>query len=227
MPTVEDSPAVPADAPPEPPPSTHGGTTAPPARGFRRALAKLLLESGLIVASVLLGFALSEYGERRRDADLAAAAVDNFRREIRANLSELERIRPAHEELLRGLERWSASHPSGETAVEALLRVMPRSGLQINPLDDAAWETATATDALRLMDYPTASLLSRTYLIQRQARGATVALFQERFFERGSFDAASAAASVSLLRVLTQQLVAQEDSLARAYREALRKLPVR
>lgn len=51
---------------------------------------RLLLESALIVLSVLIGFALSEWRAGRVDRERAAAALENFRREINENLAELE-----------------------------------------------------------------------------------------------------------------------------------------
>jgi hypothetical protein len=220
MATLDDAAAPPgAEEEEEPRPAER--------RGGGHALVKVLLESALIVASVLLGFALNEYAERRREAQLAATAVAEFRREIEANLRELERIRPIHQEFLRRLEAWPASRPPQETALEAVARLIPQGGLQINSLDDTAWETATATDVFRLLDFRTATLLSKVYRIQRQYRGSTVMLFQDRLFSHPTFDPSSTRATMALLEALTQQLVAVEEVLAQTYREALRGLPAR
>lgn len=47
---------------------------------------RLAFESILIVLSVLLAFAVTSWGERRTERELASAALANFRSEIEGNL---------------------------------------------------------------------------------------------------------------------------------------------
>jgi hypothetical protein len=187
----------------------------------------LLIESLLIVGSVLLGFALSGWGERRADRTLAAAALRNFRLEIEANLAVLERTQPTHVEIADrlGQAAVATNAPPGQTARDAFAQALPEGGLDTPPLSEAAWEAAVSTGALRLLDYDVAARLSRTYLIQRATLLPTLKLLSERFHEAPNFDPRSRALMLHVHHGLLRELAGQESYLIDQYRETLDFLP--
>jgi hypothetical protein len=102
---------------------------------------------------------------------------------------------------------------------------MPEGGLELSPLRDAAWETASTTGALRLLDYETASVLSETYLVQRTLIGQSMQRLSEQFLAPANFDPASQRTMLRTEHMLMNELASQEASLITIYRQTLRKLP--
>jgi hypothetical protein len=190
---------------------------------------RLLFEGILIVLSVLLGFALSGWGERRTDRALATAALRNFRLEIEANLAILERTQPTHVEIADrlGLATNAADAPPGQTARDAFAQALPENGLDTPPLSEAAWEAAVSTGALRLLDYDTAARLSQTYLVQRATLVPTLKLLSERFNDAPNFDPRSRTLMLHVHQGLLRELAGQESYLIELYRETLAILPER
>jgi hypothetical protein len=187
----------------------------------------LVMESLLIVASVLLGFALSGWGERRADRALAAAALRNFRLEIEANLAILERTQPTHVEIADRLGQAAAAAdaPPGQTARDAFAQALPEDGLDTPPLSEAAWEAAVSTGALRLLDYDVAARLSQTYLVQRATLISTLKLLSERFNDAPNFDPGSRTLMLHVYGGLMYELAGQESYLIEQFRETLALLP--
>jgi hypothetical protein len=186
----------------------------------------LLFESILIVLSVLLGFALQAWAERRAERMMAAAALENFRVEIEANLNDLERVQPRHAAFADRLAEALADSASrsSETAFAVFARNLPEGGLQTPPLKEAAWETATSTGALRLLDYDLAAVLSETYLVQRSTLGPTVALLSERLYAPGTFENEAREAFVNVHHMLLVELAGREAYLTEVYRNTLARL---
>ncbi len=215
-PAPEDAPlASPLEAPPNAAP-------AAPARPGRTRGA-LLLESALIVFSVLLGFALSEWREHVRERALARDVIANTRLEIGENLETLRRMRPTHIEMARRL-RAAADRDTAGTAFDAFYAAFPEGGIGMS-LRDAAWQTAVSTGALRLLDYEDAALLSATYDVQRTTLVSTQQRISDRFLSPQNFDPAMRRAMVLTHHMLLVELTGQEGHLIEVYQRALRELP--
>jgi len=190
-----------------------------------RTLLRLGVESALIVASVLLGFALNEWEQRRLERERADAALANFRREIEQNLATLRRVHPIHEKLRTDLEGALARENPGKSAFDVFREEMPESGLNLVPLRDAAWETAVSTGALRLLDYETAALLSETYLVQRGSLDGAIQRFVDRFYLPDSFEPAAQKRMLRTHQMMLGEVTGLESYLLEVYPQALEKLP--
>jgi hypothetical protein len=186
---------------------------------------KLLLEAALIVLSVLLGFALNAWQQRRAERELTRSVLANFRREIEANLATVRRIHPKHRALAERLEAAARTPHADSAAWDVFVARMPRDGLDLAPLQEAAWETASSTGALRLLDYETASVLSGTYLAQRASMARTVDRISERLLSPESFERARQETMLKTAHVLFVELSGQETFLIEVYEKALRQLP--
>ena len=195
-----------------------GGTIA------RLRGSRIVFESALIVLSVLLGLALNDWQDRRRERELTEAALTNFRREIATNLATVRRVQPRHRLLATKFD--SASHVprAGENAFMAFAAVVPNEGVGTEPLSDVAWETAVSTGALRLMNYDQASAVSEVYLVQRTALGETLHLLSDRFLSPQNFDPASRATMLQTHRMLLSELAGQETYLIGLYEKTLTRL---
>lgn len=186
---------------------------------------KLLLEAALIVLSVLLGFAANEWQQRRSERELTRTVLANFRREIEANLATVRRIHPKHHALAERLDAAARVPHADSAAWDVFVARMPRDGLDLAPLQEAAWETASSTGALRLLDYETASVLSATYLAQRTSLGRTIDRISERLLSPASFERGSQEAMLKTTHMLFVELSGQETFLIEVYEKALRQLP--
>jgi hypothetical protein len=127
-----------------------------PAGKSHELLSRALFESALIVFSILLALAINGWKENRDNERLARHALANFEREIQENSDRVERSIPYHSHLL---EAFTKSHTVAE--------VPGWRGISSPILQDTAWQTALATNALGQIRYDTVSALSRVYTSQK------------------------------------------------------------
>ena len=123
-----------------------------------------MVESVLVVGSILLALALDEWNEDREFEDLATRSLVNFEREIRQNRLRLEDATPFHV----GLRDVLANMDAGSAAVPATTIRNILEGFQPALLVSTAWETAVATGALGYMDYEVVAGLSLTCNMQER-----------------------------------------------------------
>ena len=124
----------------------------------------MLVESVLVVGSILLALALDEWSEDRDFQDLATLSLINFEREIQQNRLRLEDVTPFH----LGLRDVMVNMDTGGAAVPATTIRNILEGFQPALLVSTAWETAVATGALGYMDYDVVAGLSLTYNLQER-----------------------------------------------------------
>lgn len=130
----------------------------------RRRPTALLLESALIVASILLAFALNGWWEARQERVLAARALASFEQEIRQNRENLLAVMPYHRQLH---ELFSELSVAGAVTTFADVRYLDGfDGWQPPVLTSAAWSTAIATGALAHLDFDTVREISSLYALQ-------------------------------------------------------------
>ncbi len=124
----------------------------------------MLVESVLVVGSILLALALDEWNEDQDYQDLATLSLINFEREIQQNRLRLEDVTLYHAGLRDVLANMDAS---GEAMPARTIRNI-LEGFQPTILVSTAWETAVATGALGYMDYDVVAGLSLTYNMQER-----------------------------------------------------------
>jgi hypothetical protein len=193
-------------------------------RAARYSALRLTLESALIVLSVLFAFGLNEWRTQRAEQVLATNVLTGFRQEIESNLALLEVFQPQHAQFAESLGRLGLEAMAGRTGMEISMSLRPNTETVTMPLAEAAWQTAVSTGALRLLDYHTASMLSRIYIAQRDAVGRTVERLTSTVFDARMFDAAATLQSLHTVGALLSELAAQEASLMGEYRAALAHL---
>lgn len=137
---------------------------------WRPWISRVLVESVLVVGSILLALAVDEWNEERALQDLANRSLVNFEREIQLNRLRLEDVTLFH----MGLRDVLANMDAGSASVPATTIRNIMEGFEPAILVSTAWETAVATGALGYMDYDVVSGLSLTYNLQ----GRLVALNQ-------------------------------------------------
>ena len=125
-------------------------------------LSRTLVESLLIVVSIMFALALDEWQEDREIQELVDRSVASFAHELQQNHDRVEAVRPYHEGLHQILERRVAN--GGVTSITEFRNIM--EALQPAVLLASAWQTAVATGVLSRMNYELVSALSLTYSTQ-------------------------------------------------------------
>jgi hypothetical protein len=130
----------------------------------RRRTSTLLLESVLIVASILLAFALNGWWETRQERRLGERALASFDQEIRQNRENLLAVMPYHRHLHA---LFSGLSTSGAVRTFDDIRYLEGfDGWQPPVLTTTAWSTAIATGALAHLDFDTVREISAVYALQ-------------------------------------------------------------
>lgn len=132
-----------------------------------RWILKGLVESVLVVGSILLALALDEWAQDQEYAELADQSLGIFEREISQNRARLEDAAPYHMGI-RDLLGQMRALPESRMDVASILE-----GLHPPVLLNTAWETALATGALTHMEFEVVSALSLTYSIQESFASRT------------------------------------------------------
>jgi hypothetical protein len=125
-------------------------------------LSRTLIESLLIVVSIMGALALDEWQEDREIQELVDRSVASFAHELQQNHDRVEAVRPYHEGLHRILERRIGD--GGVSSINEFRNIM--EALQPAVLLASAWQTAVATGVLSRMNYELVSALSLTYSTQ-------------------------------------------------------------
>lgn len=127
---------------------------------------RLLVESAIIVVSILLALTVDQWKQQQSEQKLALRSLQSFQQEILQNRARIEDITPYHGGLRTMLVQIDSA---GTIQTPAdFRRVIGFDGFQPPALLEAAWQTALATGTLTYMDYETVSALSLTYSLQRR-----------------------------------------------------------
>ena len=132
-------------------------------------LPQVLIESALIVISILVALGLDEWRQKREDAETAQQALSNFISEIHQNQARVDDAVPFNKGLLDVLKR--RYEGGGINSVNEFV-IMVESYTPL-VLQSTAWETALATGSLAKMEYNLVSALSLTYSLQNRYQLAT------------------------------------------------------
>jgi hypothetical protein len=206
---------------PQPAAEPEAPAPAPPPR-VSKVARRWVLESVLIVVSVLLGFGLNEFREARAERDLTARILDGVQAEIGHNLGVLEPFVSMHTQWLSalegadvaqgqqsGLDVWFATRPP----------LPPGSAAPFPSLRRSAWDAAVAGGALRLVEYDVTAALTDVYGMQELATKNIQRLANGPLTTLAIYDPASRAAAVRLLWLTLADIQHAEALLLARYRE--------
>ena len=122
-------------------------------------LPKALLESVLIVISILLALGLDEWKEDQEIQALIDRTLMNFTHELIQNKSRIEDVKAYHQGVWQILER--RNNAPEAASLSEFRNIMDT--MQPIVLTSSAWQTAVATGALARMDFELVSALTLTY----------------------------------------------------------------
>lgn len=184
-------------------------------------LPRILIESALVVFSILLALAVSEWASDREDERLAVEALGGFHREIRQNRARLEDVGPYRRGLRDVIARMAES---GEIAsVDAFQATIGLEPLRPAFLTSTVWETALTTGAIPHIQFDVVNALSLTYSLQERLEELSRSGFPD--LARGSHvDPADMPGALREVAVYLGEVSRSESDLLAAYDEVLRIL---
>lgn len=133
-------------------------------------LPQVLIESALIVVSILVALALDEWREERQDAEVVQQSLENFLIEIDQNKVRVDDAAPFNQ----GLHSVLTSYYMDDDleSVDEFVDMVESYSPAV--LQSTAWDTALATGTLSKMDYNLVRVLSLTYGVQSRYQTTTV-----------------------------------------------------
>jgi hypothetical protein len=135
---------------------------------WRRWLPRAVFESVLIVFSVILALAVTDWANQRRTAVEVAEVRGFFIEEIRANRAILvsDPILPHHRRLLEVFNETADSETLTVAGAMAAYGAVFETGIHIPPLRDAVWRSAGTGDLLGEMPIEDVFVLADVYAAQ-------------------------------------------------------------
>lgn len=184
-------------------------------------LAEVMVQSVMIVLSILLALWVDQWKQDRAERRLADVSLSNFLHEVQRNQARLDDILPYHTGMRSLLKEVEAGHAI--TTPAEFQSTVGLDGLRPPFLLATAWQTAVATGALQHIDYETVSALSLTYTLQdrfrEESRSGIQTVLQASNFQPGHAEGALRSANIFL-----DEVVANEEELRATYAQAARLL---
>ncbi|HWH51401.1 MAG TPA: hypothetical protein VN651_07645 [Gemmatimonadaceae bacterium] len=201
---------------------TETGSAEPkqhePHRTHESPTQRILVESALIVFSILLALAVNSYVDARKDRRLTDRALRGIRDELAANVKAIRDIRAYHDTLARETQAVDAAHQATSYVV---FRAHTPSwhGFHNPTLDGTAWQSAVTLGTVANMGYDTVRVLSAAYDFQAkfdQYTSSSIPTFD--------FSDAAMPSTIRRMYVYVETMGIMEDTLMVRYNAALRLL---
>ena len=191
-----------------------------------RDVRRILLESVLIVFSILLSLGLEAWWQGRREAARVEEARAAFKLEIRSNLELLrdERYHPYHREMWQAFREAGRIAAPTEADLEEVYNRFP-NGVWPTPFRDAVWRSLSNTDLMGGLPFEELFLIADIYREQ-----ASVNSWHERMFDVWSEarsdrnEPAFIKDDIERTRTYLADVVAGEERLLESYQAALEQL---
>jgi hypothetical protein len=207
---------TPAGAPADEPP-LH--VAAPPRRPD-----PWLREAVLILVSITLGFAASEFGQYRQERGLARLVLRAVTEEVKQNEATLSVAAAKHREWEKAL-RGTDPSAADKAAFWLLIDSRPEAAGSITvPLKSAAWQMVVSTGALRLLDFEVGQAISDIYTTQMLLTELHSRTVGSALWTPAAFDAATREVSAKLIWAVMSEVAGNEEALVGLYRQHLPQL---
>lgn len=188
----------------------------------------ILIEAILIVFTVLLALALSEWRDSIQEEKTKEAILRNIISEIENNKADLESKKDYHQEVSQKLRDylnsdslWSSLNV--DLGIGGLVQILNK-GLQNPNLQSGAWRSAELSGIVNSFDYETIYTLSNLYRVQENGVESTWKSMASFFIQPESYDPENQKRIALMLQLGFQELYSQENFLIYTYSQALESL---
>jgi hypothetical protein len=179
---------------------------------------RIVVESALIVFSILLALAVNSYMDVRKQRDLTERALRGVRAEISSNLRQVNALLPYHNLLAKEINATDSAHQAKDYA--SFHTHAPAWHGFDNPfLDGTAWQSAIALGTLANMGYDTVRVLSSLYSVQSKFD-----LYMTSSLPTFDFSDAAMPSTVRRMYIYVETMRINEDTLVGRYAKALELL---
>ena len=135
-----------------------------PSKAVSVWLPQVVIESILIVLSILVALGFDSWRENREDEEFVRTALYNFSVELRQNKARIENAAPFNLGLRTVLsQHYDANDVASVDEFVNMVEIYSPAALQ-----STAWDTALATGSLAKMEYNLVTALSFTYSLQKR-----------------------------------------------------------
>jgi hypothetical protein len=174
-------------------------------------------EAIVILASVAMGFAASEFGQYRQEQGLARTVIRQLVEEVEQNEAALAARVGTQRTWQKTLANPDAKFAE-KSAFDTLILARPEGSGSIGaPLKNSAWRMAVSTGALRLLGHDVASALSEIYSLQDAMTDYHNRIVAAALYAPTAFDPAANAVSTRLLSAVMGEVVGNEEALRDLY----------
>jgi hypothetical protein len=184
----------------------------------------LVVETAMIVFSILLALSLESWHEGRKEREQARIALRNISSEIRQNRKAVSTVIPMHHrftaDLQKTIRELSARKQTAAGKDEGL-----GLNFELRPphLYQAAWQTVLSTQSLKRTDYPTILAIAELYEMQRW-----MSLIEEKILQAmltpGAFAEKNVAQFLTMVFLLYSDYTKLEESLVGHYDRTLKRI---
>ncbi len=188
----------------------------------------IFIEAVLIVFTVSLALALSEWRSSVKEEQTRKTVLRNIISELEDNKADLEQKMPYHKAMSEKLNQYVSSDSLWNTlnyksGMEAMIQILDR-GIWNPKLQSGAWRSAELSGVVNSFDYETLYKLSNVYSVQEEGPDNTWKQLAKLFVDPDSYDPSNARRLGSMLSLGFGELYSQERSLIGSYTEVLNHL---
>lgn len=193
---------------------------------MKSKIGEYLIQVLLIVFSVVLALALTEYINSLKTKKELNLMLKNIEEELRTNREIVEELIPYHENVLIKLKT-SYSEPQKLDSIKAsddinFFNFAPK-GIQQKLINKTAWETAKLSGLIHEIKNERLQLLAKTYE-QQEITFTPSDKIQEIVASRDFLDNSKAKENLILLYWQFNELIGRESALKRHYDKVLKEL---
>lgn len=211
--------------------SSEAAPTAPRWAWLRQWGPKAALEAVLIVFSVMLALAVTDWADQRRTAHRVAEMRGFLIQEMRANRNQLAApsFIPHHEGLKRAFGRSGGTPDRTDVtramAEPAISQLFGGGGLHLATPSDAVWSSVSSSDLFEHMDPQEVFLLARVYRAQESLENTNKAGYDNAIGLLNILsDEGDTHRQMMRMTLYLEDLLQQERSLLALYNQALLEL---
>lgn len=193
----------------------------------KREINKLLLESALIVFSVLFALFINRLAENYKVQQQKRVALERIHNELTMNLSILEMVVKQHQKIFTNLSQ-VINHKNDTLRTQLLQKAyvdfeLLSEGGSLYPRlpSSTSWDAARSTGIVSEFEYESVELLTDVYSSREFIISITLQKITDELFEVEHSDMEK---KLIELQLLFTELIVQEETMIERLKEALRKV---
>lgn len=176
----------------------------------------LLLESFLIILSVMLGLLGNDFRESMNKKETARYAMNNIVREINSNKLELKTSISKQDSLYSLLQKFVKAKNISEKKKSLYDIISEGGGIHFPTISTSAWETAVNTGDTENFKYDKLLQLTQIYEESRWIRSIRSRMLN-MIYDKSIFDTAQTDVLAKTLMIPLADLISSEKGLVEAY----------